>query len=116
MNFLKSIHSSLIRGNFVRYYGKHNKKYLYQETDKKKYEGVTYYPRYVMFIVTDNITNSNSLFNIISIIYSKTNLEDINNETEIPKLFKVTRVKLVKGNPYWEKRILRDLGLFEVVL
>jgi large subunit ribosomal protein L30 len=30
------------------------------------------------------------------------------------KLFRVERVKPIKNNPYWERRILRDLGLFTV--
>lgn len=34
-------------------------------------------------------------------------------KTEAAKLFRVERIKPVKGNPYWERRILRDFGLFE---
>ncbi|XP_054728301.1 39S ribosomal protein L30, mitochondrial-like [Anastrepha obliqua] len=30
---------------------------------------------------------------------------------EPAKLFRVQRIKPVKGNPFWEKRILKDLGL-----
>lgn len=29
------------------------------------------------------------------------------------KLFRVERIRPVKGNPYWERKILRDLGLFD---
>ncbi|XP_026481507.1 39S ribosomal protein L30, mitochondrial-like [Ctenocephalides felis] len=32
---------------------------------------------------------------------------------EPTKLFRVQRVKPVKGTPYWERRILRDLGLVD---
>lgn len=34
--------------------------------------------------------------------------------TDPAKLFRVHRIKPVKGNPHWEKRILRELGLFQV--
>lgn len=34
---------------------------------------------------------------------------------EPTKLFRVQRTKAFKGNPYWEKRILKDLGLHELV-
>lgn len=34
---------------------------------------------------------------------------------EPAKLFRVERIKPYKGCPYWEKRILRDLGLGEDV-
>lgn len=38
--------------------------------------------------------------------------------TETPiepaKLFRVERIKPVRGNPFWERRILRDLGIIEV--
>lgn len=30
---------------------------------------------------------------------------------EPAKLFRVQRIKPVKGNPYWEKRLLKELGL-----
>jgi hypothetical protein len=33
-----------------------------------------------------------------------------------PKLFRVTRTKPMKGQPHWERRILRDMGLYEVIL
>jgi len=32
------------------------------------------------------------------------------------KLFRVNRIHQVKGNPYWERRILREFGLLEVSL
>ncbi|XP_037929245.1 39S ribosomal protein L30, mitochondrial-like [Teleopsis dalmanni] len=65
-----------------RAYGKHNKKYLFK--DGKKYEKIIYYPR---------------------------TPEDEDPPVEPSKLFRVQRIKPVKGNPYWEKKILRDLGL-----
>ncbi|XP_055906523.1 39S ribosomal protein L30, mitochondrial [Eupeodes corollae] len=66
----------------VRTYGKHNKKYVY--TNGIKYEGIYYYPR----------------------------TQDHQDPPITPaKLFRVQRIKPVKGNPYWEKRILKDLGL-----
>lgn len=30
---------------------------------------------------------------------------------EPTKLFRVQRIKPIKGTPYWEQRILRDLGI-----
>ncbi|XP_068157664.1 large ribosomal subunit protein uL30m [Drosophila tropicalis] len=65
-----------------RTYGKHNKKFLYK--DGKKYENIIYYPR-----------TSDHQDPVI----------------EPAKLFRVQRIKPVKGNPYWEKRLLKDLGL-----
>lgn len=32
---------------------------------------------------------------------------------EPSKLFRVTRIKRFRGLPHWEKRILRDMGLYE---
>lgn len=64
---------------------KHNKKYIY------KNEGV----------VVNNIT-----------YYPRNPDDPIPKVAEPAKLFRVERIKPVKGNPYWEKRILRDLGLY----
>ncbi|KAI8035513.1 39S ribosomal protein L30, mitochondrial [Drosophila gunungcola] len=66
----------------VRSYGKHNKKFLYK--NGQKFEGITYYPR---------------------------TPDHQDPPMEPSKLFRVQRIKPVKGNPYWEKRILKDLGL-----
>ncbi|XP_055542071.1 uncharacterized protein LOC129727859 [Wyeomyia smithii] len=85
----RSILSSYINGNrqvvFIRNYGKHNKKFLYK--DGVKINNIFYYPR--------------------------ENGPDLPNIEEPSKLFRVRRTKPVKGCPYWEKRILRDLGLYE---
>uniref|UniRef100_A0A182ITJ7 Large ribosomal subunit protein uL30m n=1 Tax=Anopheles atroparvus TaxID=41427 RepID=A0A182ITJ7_ANOAO len=70
----------------VRHYGKPNKKFLYKDGILK--DQIYYYPR-------DNNREIPAL------------------EGEPAKLFRVTRLKPVKGLPYWEKRILRGLGLFE---
>lgn len=34
---------------------------------------------------------------------------------EPSKLFRVERIKPVKGNPFWEQKILKDLGIGEKV-
>lgn len=34
---------------------------------------------------------------------------------EASKLFRVERIKPIKGNPFWEQKILRDLGVGEKV-
>ncbi|XP_030378590.1 39S ribosomal protein L30, mitochondrial [Scaptodrosophila lebanonensis] len=66
----------------TRCYGKHNKKYLYK--DGKKFENIFYYPR----------------------------TPDHQDPPVTPaKLFRVQRIKPMKGNPYWEQRLLKDLGL-----
>uniref|UniRef100_A0A1A9WIM9 Large ribosomal subunit protein uL30m n=1 Tax=Glossina brevipalpis TaxID=37001 RepID=A0A1A9WIM9_9MUSC len=68
--------------NILRRYGKHNKKYVYK--NGVKYGNIYYYPR-----TTDH-----------------------QDSTVIPaKLFRVQRIKQLKGNPYWEKDLLRELGL-----
>ncbi|XP_055389139.1 39S ribosomal protein L30, mitochondrial [Condylostylus longicornis] len=73
-----------IQTQLIRNYGKHNKKYLYRDEDKMKFGKIIYYPR----------------------------TPDHKDPPITPsKLFRVQRVKPVKGNPYWEKRILKDLGL-----
>lgn len=33
---------------------------------------------------------------------------------EPSKLFRVERIRGIKGNPYWERRLLREFGLMEV--
>ncbi|XP_063709659.1 large ribosomal subunit protein uL30m [Culicoides brevitarsis] len=63
---------------------KHNKKYIYK--DGVKYNNIYYYPR---------------------------TPDHVDPPIEPAKLFRVERIKPLKGNPHWEKRILRDLGLFE---
>ncbi|XP_053680193.1 39S ribosomal protein L30, mitochondrial [Anopheles nili] len=70
----------------VRHYGKPNKKFLYKDGILK--DQIYYYPR-------DN------------------NREIPQLEGEPSKLFSVRRLKPIKGLPYWEKRILRGLGLYE---
>ncbi|XP_052862434.1 39S ribosomal protein L30, mitochondrial [Anopheles cruzii] len=70
----------------VRNYGKPNKKYLYKDGILK--DQIYYYPR-------DN------------------NREILQLDGEPSKLFSVRRLKPIKGLPYWEKRILRGLGLYE---
>ncbi|XP_019555248.3 large ribosomal subunit protein uL30m [Aedes albopictus] len=70
----------------VRNYGKHNKKFLYK--DGVKVNNIFYYPR-------ENDAHS------------------LPETGEPSKLFRVRRIKPVKGCPHWEKRILRDLGLYE---
>uniref|UniRef100_A0A182WCV3 Large ribosomal subunit protein uL30m n=1 Tax=Anopheles minimus TaxID=112268 RepID=A0A182WCV3_9DIPT len=70
----------------VRHYGKPNKKYLYKDGILK--DQIYYYPR-------------------------DGNREIPTIEGEPSKLFSVRRLKPIKGLPYWEKRILRGLGLYE---
>lgn len=82
MDISKLLNSLRISIQPIRSYGKHNKKYLYN--NGVKYEGIYYYPR-----TTDHKDPPISP----------------------AKLFRVQRIKPVKGNPYWEKRILKDLGL-----
>lgn len=66
---------------------KHNKKYVYKKEDRVVINNISYYPR-------DPAT-----FEVPKI--------------EASKLFLVQKIKPIKGNPYWERRILRALGLFE---
>uniref|UniRef100_A0A182LS15 39S ribosomal protein L28, mitochondrial n=1 Tax=Anopheles culicifacies TaxID=139723 RepID=A0A182LS15_9DIPT len=85
--------SSLLAQQFkglvsVRHYGKPNKKYLYKDGILK--DQIYYYPR-------------------------DGNREIPALEGEPSKLFSVRRLKPIKGLPYWEKRILRGLGLYEVI-
>jgi hypothetical protein len=40
--------------------------------------------------------------------------DEIEPPVEPAKLFRVSRIKPVKGNPHWERRILREIGLMEV--
>ncbi|XP_053951586.1 39S ribosomal protein L30, mitochondrial [Anastrepha ludens] len=82
MNLQRILQPTNIIKQVLRTYGKHNKKYLYK--DGKKYAKVIYYP-----MTPDH--------------------ED--PPVEPAKLFRVQRIKPVKGNPFWEKRILKDLGL-----
>lgn len=37
-------------------------------------------------------------------------------EIEPSKLFRVERIKPIKGNPFWEKRILKQLGVGDLVV
>lgn len=39
------------------------------------------------------------------------NPDHVDPPVEPAKMFRVQRIKPVKGNPFWEKRILKDLGL-----
>lgn len=39
---------------------------------------------------------------------------EVDPEVTPAKLFRVSRTKPVKGNPYWERQILREFGLFRV--
>lgn len=74
-----------------RYHSKHNKSKLYKPNDSIKVEKfIRYYPR-----------------------SKDTSIEDL-KIADPPKLFRVHRIKAIEGNPYWERRILRDFGLFEV--
>ncbi|XP_011189672.1 39S ribosomal protein L30, mitochondrial [Zeugodacus cucurbitae] len=82
MDLHKLLQPATLLTNTVRAYGKHNKKYLYK--DGQKYGKIIYYPM---------------------------NPEHEDPPIEPAKLFRVQRVKPVKGNPFWEKRILKDLGL-----
>ncbi|KAI8125382.1 hypothetical protein FF38_09226 [Lucilia cuprina] len=66
----------------VRHYGKHNKKFLYK--DGQRYGNIIYYPR---------------------------NPNHQDPPVEPAKLFRVQRIKPVKGNPYWEKHLLKEFGL-----
>ncbi|XP_064556303.1 large ribosomal subunit protein uL30m [Drosophila montana] len=82
MNSLRLLTPLQLNLTLVRSYGKHNKKFLYK--DGKKYESIIYYPR---------------------------TPDHQDPPVEPAKLFRVQRIKPVKGNPFWEKRILKDLGL-----
>ena len=82
MNLVKLLQPLRSVTQLARFYGKHNKKFLYK--DGKKYGNIYYYPR-----TPDH--------------------ED--PPVEPAKLFRVQRIKPVKGNPFWEKRILKELGL-----
>ncbi|EDW26865.1 GL14759 [Drosophila persimilis] len=82
MNLGRLLRPLQVGTTLARSYGKHNKKYLYK--DGKKYEGIIYYPR----------TSDHQ-----------------DPPIEPAKLFRVQRIKPMKGNPFWEKRILKDLGL-----
>ncbi|KAJ6635232.1 39S ribosomal protein L30, mitochondrial [Pseudolycoriella hygida] len=68
----------------IRSYARHNKKAQYMN-DAQLYEKVRYYPRVPDF-----------------------KEDPIENPT---KLFRVQRIKVLKGTPYWERRILQLLGL-----
>ncbi|CRK91433.1 CLUMA_CG005105, isoform A [Clunio marinus] len=92
-NFLKikTPFNTLCRSFY--YKNKINKKYLYK--DGKNITGtINYYPK-----------NDND-----PILQS---LEESGPEEPPPKMFRVTRIKRIQGNPFWERRILRELGLFE---
>ncbi|XP_059611426.1 large ribosomal subunit protein uL30m [Phlebotomus argentipes] len=66
----------------ARNFGNHNKKFVYK--NGVKYDNVFYYPRH----------------------------SDHQDPSFVPsKLFMVRRIGPYKGIPYWEKRIIRDLGL-----
>lgn len=82
MNSLRLLSPLQMSLTVSRSYGKHNKKFLYK--DGKKYENIIYYPR----------TSDHQ-----------------DPPVEPAKLFRVQRIKPVKGNPFWEKRLLKDLGL-----
>uniref|UniRef100_A0A1L8DRH4 Large ribosomal subunit protein uL30m n=1 Tax=Nyssomyia neivai TaxID=330878 RepID=A0A1L8DRH4_9DIPT len=69
---------------FVRNYGKHNKRWVYKDGDGVRYGKILYYPRHP---------------------------DHQDPPVEPSKLFMVKRIKPFKGNPFWEKRILFDLGI-----
>ncbi|XP_055700472.1 39S ribosomal protein L30, mitochondrial [Phlebotomus papatasi] len=68
----------------VRYFGKHNKRWVYK--DGVRYGKILYYPR---------------------------DPDHKDPPIEPSKLFMVKRIKPYKGIPFWEKRIIRDLGIDE---
>ncbi|GAB0092963.1 39S ribosomal protein L30, mitochondrial [Sergentomyia squamirostris] len=69
----------------VRNHGKHNKRWLYKG-EGVKYGKTLYYPR---------------------------DPDHKDPPIEPTKLFMVQRIKPIKGTPFWERRILRDLGIAE---
>ncbi|XP_058458759.1 uncharacterized protein LOC131435166 [Malaya genurostris] len=83
---ISSIYCNVSKVTNIRQYGKHNKKYLYK--DGAKVQNIMYYP------------GENCPLNL-------------HKTTEKYKLFEVRRIKSLKGCPYWEKRILRDLDLYD---
>ena len=87
----------------TRAYGKHNKKYLYK--DGVKYGKLMYYPRWVLRKLYFWQPN-NKKFRFRTAEHVDPPLDQ-----PVAKMFRVQRIKPVKGNPYWEKRILKDLGL-----
>lgn len=92
----------------IRCYGKHNKKFLYK--DGVKFGQLFYYPRYnrwkLQYIW-------GYVYNLLFPTFRTEN--HVEPPVEPAKLFRVERIKPYKGCPYWEKRILRDLGLGEDV-
>uniref|UniRef100_A0A6M2DPE2 Large ribosomal subunit protein uL30m n=1 Tax=Xenopsylla cheopis TaxID=163159 RepID=A0A6M2DPE2_XENCH len=47
------------------------------------------------------------------IIYYPKHPDEKDPEFQPAKLFRVQRIKPIKGTPYWERRILKDLGLVD---
>ncbi|KAL5275754.1 Mrpl30 family protein [Megaselia abdita] len=81
----KFMNKSLPQIISVRNYGKHNKNFL-MKGQGIKHENITYYPRDPENYVKPELPNPS-------------------------KMFRVQRIKPVKGCPYWEKKILNELGL-----
>lgn len=94
----------------ARSFGQHNKKHIYKN-EGQKYERLRYYPRYVMLPSTK--IEVKSVLRII-LLYRDPNQPDKPIENPV-KLFKVQRIKPMKGNPFWEKNILQLLGVSESV-
>lgn len=60
------------------------------------------------------ISDCRLCFIVLKIVFFR-NGDQVDPPVEPAKLFRVERIKAYKGCPYWEKRLLRDLGLGEDV-
>lgn len=99
-----------ILGVCARSYAQHNKKFIYKNQEQV-YEKIRYYPRYS----TKTIFHTHGLtISSISLKYRDPDFVDTPINDPV-KLFKVQRIKPIKGTPYWERKILKLIGVSEKV-
>lgn len=91
-----------------RSFGQNNKKFIYK-LEGKKYEQIRYYPRYGVYRLELRLYVLNYV-----LLCRDPDHKDIPIENPV-KLFRIQRIKPLKGNPYWEKEMLKLLGVAEKV-
>lgn len=93
----------------ARSFGQHNKKHVYKN-EGQKYEKIRYYPKYVVYHLP------RQRLNVVSVVLLFRDPNQPDKPIENPvKLFKVQRIKTMKGTPYWERKICKLLGVSERV-
>lgn len=100
---------------WIRSFGQHNKKHIYKRTGNvQQYEGIKFYPKWVHEPADGEVMCK--VVKWIKRMYrvSPFDRDASHKDPEVPnppKAFRVQRIVGMRGLPFWERRILKDLGL-----